>query len=50
MKKTYINPTVEVVTVQSQNLLSVSSVGFGASSTSQNLGHDDDADWGDDEY
>ena len=52
MKKTYINPAIEVVTIKVQNLLTVSNVGFGSSVSNANVaeGRDDDGDWEDEDY
>lgn len=48
MKKTYINPTMEIVKVATQQMLAASEqVGFGSSvsSAAGAEGHDDDFDW-----
>ena len=49
MKKTYINPEIDIVKIHSQQLLSGSTMGKESdtkiTSESDVLGHDDDFDW-----
>lgn len=53
MKKTYINPIIEVVTIGTQQMLAVSNQDLsntaatkdGSGNYSNALGHDDDFDW-----
>ncbi len=52
MKKTYINPEMVIIKVQTQQMLagSIQATLGGTQGNSEALGHGDDADWGDDEY
>ena len=53
MKKTYINPNIEVVKIQTSGMLAVSKSGIsdsgvtpqGGDAISAGMGHDDDFDW-----
>lgn len=46
MKKTYINPNIEVIKIATQQMLAGSTPGFSKTGeTSTMEGHDDDFDW-----